>query len=591
MKLSINRNTIWCDLFIQRLVTLGVQYACVSPGSRSTPLTIALASNSSIETFPIVDERSSAFFALGLAKKSNTPVVVVTTSGTAVAELHAAIIEAYYQRVPLIICTADRPSSLINSGANQTINQHNIYKNHIRYFADAGLPEIKKLKNVVSLAEEAVKQSNFLNRGPVHINFPFEKPFEPDNYTDKINIESIDKLFSKVSLEIKPGKQIKINFEKLTRKFIKEERGLILVGYANYPKGFTNAVFKLSKIFGYPVYADGASPMRFGSSQKHNLVENFTAFIRSQNFQNEFDPKIIIQFGGAPTGNVVLEFFKNSNAEKIIVNDFGDRNDPSLTAKNILACSPLEFCHSIIHSADNFKRGKNFWLENYNTANRIAETSKQRFINNSFFPFEGRIISELINALPNKCNLMISNSLPVRDTDFFAACSKKEINIYTNRGASGIDGINSTAIGIAKASNEPTYLLIGDLAFYHDMNGLLNSLKFKIPLTIILVDNSGGGIFESLPISSYRELMEKTFLTPLNLDFEPFVHAYGGIFNRIKNWREFHRKLLSSVRNKTLTVLHLKTDAVKSKLQRQLYWAHTVQEIDKHINEIRNRRH
>ena len=166
MKLSINRNILWCDVFTQRLSELGVKYACISPGSRSTPLTISLSSSNNIKIFPVVDERSSAFFALGLAKKSRSPVAVITTSGTAVAELYPAIIEAYYQRIPLIICTADRPPGLRNSGANQTINQNNIYKNHIRYFEDAGLPVIKKLKHIQKLAEKHLSPTSLFSGSP-----------------------------------------------------------------------------------------------------------------------------------------------------------------------------------------------------------------------------------------------------------------------------------------------------------------------------------------------------------------------------------------------------------------------------------------
>ena len=163
--------------------------------------------------------------------------------------------------------------------------------------------------------------------------------------------------------------------------------------------------------------------------------------------------------------------------------------------------------------------------------------------------------------------------------------------MFTNRGASGIDGINSTALGIASESKNPTYLIIGDLAFFHDMNGLLNSIKFKIPLTVILINNSGGGIFESLPISNYSEFLKENFITPLNINFKKFMHAYGGDYSEIKSWRQLHRKLLSSVWNKKLTVLEIKTDAVKSKQQRQKYWAGTAGEIEKFINEIRSRRH
>jgi 2-succinyl-5-enolpyruvyl-6-hydroxy-3-cyclohexene-1-carboxylate synthase len=584
MKIPINRNIVWSDLFVSRLVDLGVRNACISPGSRSTSLTLAFASNKNISIYNIVDERSSAFFALGLAKKTKLPVAVVTTSGTAVAELLPAIIEAYYQRIPLIICTADRPPILINSGANQTINQHNIYKDHIRFFIDAGLPDITNLKKIKNIAEDAIRYSCFLDNGPVHINLPFEKPFEPNNNTDKVDLKIIENNFLFSSFEIKPPKQKKINFNSMADKFSKKERGIILVGYNNYSPGFNQILSKLSKDLAYPVYIDGASHLRFGFVQNKSVIENFTAMVRSDSFKEKYDPDIIIQFGGTPTANVVLEFFKNSKAEKVLVNEFGDRNDPSFTAKTILNINPEEFCSSIIQNIE--KRSKSHWLNNLMKMNKLASSLKKEYIEDLPQIHEGKIISELIEALPVKCNFMISNSLAIRDIDFFSGQTRKQIHAFSNRGASGIDGITSTALGIASASKEPTILLTGDLAFFHDMNGLHNSYKYKIPLTIILINNGGGGIFESLPISEYDEFFRDNFLTPLNLDFRKFVDGYNGSFLRINSWKELGIQLRRAVKSKRLMVLEIKTDAVKSKQYRQKYWLAAADKLNQYINEI-----
>jgi len=593
MKISINRNIVWSDLFVSRLADLGVRNACISPGSRNTSLTLAFASNKNISVYNIVDERSSAFFALGIAKKTKSPVAVVTTSGTAVAELFPAIIEAFYQRIPLIICTADRPSNLINSGANQTINQHNIYKDHIRFFIDAGLPDITRFENIKNIAEDAIRYSCFLEKGPVHINLPFEKPFEPNSITDKLNLKILEKIFLYSSFEIKPNNKNKINFYALAEKFLKKERGLILVGYNNYGSGFTKLLSKLSKTLSYPVYIDGASTLRFGFVQNRSVIENFTAIVRSENFNQKYDPDIIIQFGGTPTANAALEFFKKSKAEKILVNEFGDRNDPSFTAKTILSISPEEFCGSILECIDKNNRRllikpllQNLWLNRLLKMNQIANSIKKELIEDIPQIHEGKIISELIKILPAKCNLMISNSLPIRDVDFFTSQTRKQIHSYTNRGASGIDGITSTALGIASVSNEPTILLTGDLAFYHDMNGLHNSYKYKIPLTIILINNGGGGIFESLPISDYNEFFRDNFLTPLDLDFKKFVEGYKGTFLRIKSWSALKIQLSRAVKSNRLTILEVKTDAIKSKKYRQKYWQAVADKVNLIINEI-----
>ncbi|PKL83874.1 MAG: 2-succinyl-5-enolpyruvyl-6-hydroxy-3-cyclohexene-1-carboxylic-acid synthase [Ignavibacteriae bacterium HGW-Ignavibacteriae-3] len=587
MKLSVNRNIIWCDLFVNRLSQLGVRYACISPGSRSTSLTLAFASNKMIKVFPIVDERSSAFFALGLAKKSNTPVAVVTTSGTAVAELYPAIIEAFYTRVPLIICTADRPVELRNRGANQTINQHNIYKNHIRSFIDAGLPELNKLSSIKKIAEEAIHVSCFSDRGPVHINFPFKKPFEPKSYTDQINLNKIEKVFTHSAFEIKPPVQSAIDYESLSRKIAAIERGLIIVGHNNYGKEFTDQVLNLSKKTGYPIFADGSSSFRFIDHSNNNLIDNLTAMVGTPEFQRHYDPGIIIQFGGAPTSNIILDFFKSSKAEKFLVHEFGDRNDPSLTAKAVLRTDPVHFCSSILNNLL-IENRDSCWLIDLQVMNRFSEKLKKKLIFESGFPFEGRIINEIINAMPAKSNLTISNSLPIRDTDFFASGNNKLIKIFTNRGASGIDGVNSTALGIAAGSKEKNYLLIGDLAFYHDLNGLHNAFKYRIPLTVILINNGGGGIFESLPISAYGDVYRKNFSTPLNINFKNLVKAYDGNYYKINSWKSLREKVILSSRNLKLNVLEIQTDARKSKLQRQKYWNTVSKRIVRFINETKS---
>lgn len=583
MKIKVNKNILWCDVFTKQLSELGVKDVCISAGSRSTPLTLSFNMNNNFSIYRFVDERSSAFFALGLAKKSNSPVAIVTTSGTAVAELYPAIIEAFYQRLPLIVCTADRPKFLLGRGANQTINQTNIYKNHIRLFFDAGLPNLKKLNSIAEIAKKSFNVCKYENPGPVHINFPFEKPFEPDSFTDTID-ENILKQISLKPLNNFKTKESKINFDSLAKKF-KNRKGLILVGLNSYNEEFPSLLKSFSEKFNFPIYIDGASFLRLGFAS-NNSINNFTSIVRSTLFQKKFDPELIIQFGGTPTSNVVLEFFKNSRAEKILINQFGDYFDPSLTAKNIFRISPEKFCSELLSAGIHSE--KKDWLNHFLTMNKLAESLKSKIIYNADFPFEGRVITEAISNLPNKANLFISNSLPIRDFDFFVSFSKKNISLFTNRGASGIDGINSTALGIAQKSELPTFLIIGDLAFFHDLNGLYASMKNKIPLTIILINNNGGGIFESLPISNYEKYFKDNFVMPLDLDFKNIVKSFNGKFVAIKSWKHFIMELKQSNTSKCLTVLEIKTDAKKSKLTRNNFWLKVSEQIDCYINEIKS---
>ena len=254
MQIKINRNYIWSNILVDQLAECGVKYACISPGSRSTPLTYSISQNIKIKTFVQVDERSSGFFALGLAKKSNSPVIVITTSGTATAELYPAIIEAYQSRVPLIVCTADRPSYLRNTGANQTINQDNIYKNHIRFFYDTGLPDLtlKSIKKFKGLLIKAFDIANRTDKGPVHFNLPFEKPLEPDSFTDtieeKLLLETLAEEYS-VKNKCKTNNQTRVNINALVSALRKSDFGLITIGAGNFDQSFfrLKALIKLSE--------------------------------------------------------------------------------------------------------------------------------------------------------------------------------------------------------------------------------------------------------------------------------------------------------------------------------------------------------
>lgn len=586
MKLKINRNILWCKAFTNLLSQVGIKNVCISPGSRSTPLTLSFSMNNKFNIYPIVDERSSAYFALGLAKESKTPTVIVTTSGTAVAEVYPAIIEAYYQRIPLIVCTADRPAYLRNHGANQTINQHNIYKNHIRFFYDTGLPE-PKLNKINELIKNSVAGLNVAiksNPGPIHFNFPFEKPFEPDTYTDYVDKILLDKV-EKINKDIIKKFFIPINHVSISTNYttiIKNNRkGIIICGFNDYGEKFKHSLIKFSEKTGYLIFADGSTGLRYDITSNKRIIKNYNTLIHSDYFCNKFDPEIIFLLGGAPTSNQLQDFIKRSKAQKFIINEFGDKNDPTLTAKKIIKANPVDFFNSF--DLKSIER-ENDWAFNILQLDKIISSHKKTFFSKLNYSIESYVINDLIELLPNKCNIMISNSLPIRDIDFYSECLGKKINVFTNRGASGIDGINSTALGIASASKKPTYLLIGDLAFFHDLTGLHNATRFDIPLIIILINNKGGGIFHSLPISRFGNIFKKNFLTPLKLDYRKIVKAFNGIYYIANDRKKVKAALEQSAKNKKLSVIEIKTDAKLSSQYRSLFWQTASKEVDKYIN-------
>lgn len=582
MKIKVNRNILWSEIFVKQLEILGVKYACISPGSRNTPLTLAFAASKKIKSYLIIDERTSAFFALGLAKRTQTAVAVICTSGTAAVELHPAIVEAYQQRVPLIICTADRPPELQNVGANQAIDQNDLYHNHIRWFCDAGLPQLSRMKldSIRNIALNAFNISVFTDRGPVHINFPFRKPFEPRSFTNDFDNTAYPEFHQKINIKSNnTQKDISAlskssSFKEILKTFIKTERGILIAGSESFTKRNKLTLLQLSKITGYPIFADALSGLRFGNFSSNNIITNYDALLRSESFLKNFNPELILHFGRTVTSKGLELFFEKTNAAKYLVNEFGDCFDPAKKTKWVFAIKPDLFCSKLQDelNKNNLNRNNFKWIENIREADKAAGSLKNKIISNSKFPNECRVPETVLNSVDSNISIMLSNSMPIRDFDYFTSVLKSNFNIYFNRGASGIDGIMSTALGIAAADKKPVILMIGDLAFYYDLNSLLISAQNKIPLVVILINNSGGGIFEVLPIAEYRNVFEKYFRAKHNLNFKRIVTSFGCKHVVIKNWSHIEKEIRKVVIKNEFKVLEIKTDAKKSFQLRKKFW-------------------
>ncbi len=382
--MKINRNIFWTENFFDRLADLGVKFICISPGSRSTALTLAAASNKRFKCFVHIDERSSAFFALGLAKASGKPVAVITTSGTAAAEIYPAVIEAYQQRIPLIVCTADRPPELIGRGANQTINQHNLYSNHIRYFKDAGLPGtsasgIRRIRRYAFLAFSHSVE------GPVHINFPFRKPFEPDAFTDEIS-ESTLKLIEAhkthenifLKSEVKPGRNI---YREILHAINNSSKALILAGPMEHDFKIKKDLISLAEMMNYPVIADACSGLRYGNKSP-NIIVNYEAFLRNDKFVNENCPDVILHFGRTPSSKAVENWLGKISAKRYVINEHGDVFDPWNNASGICKSSPSLFCRLLIEDVE--MKNSRDWLDRYiqadNSARKIKDAAADKII-------------------------------------------------------------------------------------------------------------------------------------------------------------------------------------------------------------------
>ncbi len=569
--MNINKNYAWTATFVKRLEKLGVRDVCLSPGSRNTPLTLAFASSRKIKSHLFIDERASAFFALGIAKASRTPTAIVTTSGTATAELYPAIIEAYQTRVPLIVCTADRPEYLRNSGANQTINQENLYKNHIRFYHDMRLPKLNKsrLQTLVRNTDRAYFTSSIINPGPVHLNFPFEKPLEPESKDVQVD-ENL--LTGVLELPIAEPKKIKIKLSgNYIEKILKTEKTLILAGAVEKNKE-GKAILQLAGKLKSPIVADGTSSLRY-FKKNENIISTATSLFKNMN-DKSFEPEVIIQFGKAPTTNSVLSFFENSTAVKILFNKFGDLHDPSLTYNKLITADAPLFTNEIskLLKGKNIKRSGKFlslWKERESKINRV----RKAFLDKCRDSFEGKAVAAIFEALPEKSNLFVGNSTPPRDVDLFSEKNKKGISIFSNRGASGIDGIISTAGGVAVKSNAPVFLLIGDVSFLYDVTALGYLAQKGVNLTVILFNNNGGGIFTMLPIYKEKKFFDKYFRTPHGFEFDKIVESLHCGYSRIEKLNELKSKIRESVTNGGVNVLEIFTDAEYSKECREKFYS------------------
>ena len=592
MKIKINRNFVWAEKFVSHLAEAGVKQVCVSPGSRSTPLTLAFDNNKKIKKHIFVDERQSGFFALGLAKHTNFPVAVVTTSGTAAVELYPAIVEAYQNRVPLIICTADRPLHLRNKGTNQTINQDNLYKNHIRFFYDAGLPQLTKtaFQTLLKKTGEAFRIALIADRGPVHINFQFDKPLEPHLSTDEISEIKLNQLenVSAAQLFYGTGSLFKVkDVTELIKKINKAESGLIIVGTANFYESLKKKIKQLSRITGFPVFADGTSQFRTGINDNDLIITNYDAFLRSNEVLKKFQPDIILQFGRTPTSVSLENYFAKIRSVRILINEYGDCYDPSANASKNIKADVYSFVDELIKKIDKSSVNKNkSWVKFLLQLDDLCEWIKLEFINNSHLIDETNTIVHISRNIPEKSVLFVSNSTPVRDLEYFLQKTNKNYTVHQNRGASGIDGIISTALGIAEANKERTFLLTGDLAFYHDLSSLYNAKSKYINLTIILINNKGGGLFNFLPIVKEKEVFKKYFQTPLLLDFEKIVKIFGLDYKLVKTSTQLNLAL--NRRSDIPLVIEIKTDAVESHMKRKDYWKNAVDEIDEWLKGIDN---
>lgn len=597
---TANAATFWAAVFVEELCRGGLAAAVVSPGSRSTPLTLAFAARREPPLYTIVDERSAAFFALGLAKAALAPVALVCTSGTAAANFHPAVLEARESRVPLIVLTADRPPNLRDMGAGQTVDQIKLYGGAVRWFCEVGEPVLRDedLRHLRGLAARALYESCRAPAGPVHLNFPVRKPLEPVPVPGEVppelatrHLAAGDAPYSR-AFPAPPAPEPAL-LDSLARRIQAAPRGLILCGPMTFAPAPGNsrkppelawgaAAAILARRTGYPILAEPAAGLWCGEHDTSRVIANTEALLRVEAFRKKLAPQLVLRFGGMPTAKgveVLLE--EHPDCTVVVVNESGAWLEPTRHPAELICADPTTFCTALAERLQHH-RPPSGWISAFWEADRLAGQALDELYQApppqglGEVWFEGRVFRELARLLPQDAWQFTASSMPVRDLAYFSPITARFHHHLVNRGAHGIDGTISSALGMAayaqRSGGGPAVLVTGDLAFHHDANGLLAAKTHGLPLTIVLINNDGGGIFEFLPIAQFGALYERHFGTPHGIDFAALCAAYGAEHAAPQDWAEFRKQVTASLGRPGVRVIEVRTDRRLNREQHRRVW-------------------
>ena len=573
---SPNESTLWGRVVVDELHRAGVDAVCLAPGSRSTPLTMAFADHPGVRVFSHLDERSAAFFALGRAKRTGRPTPVVTTSGTATANLHPAVMEANQARVPMLVLTADRPRELQHSGANQTVDQERLYGDAVRHYRSLPDPafDATKLRAVRTAVSRAVHTaSDGTTPGPVHLNCPFRKPLEPtptdvpDGWTESMPLAARGRPDGSPFVTVTGGRPElgAADRGRLVEAIEAADSGIVVCGPADRPTPARDAMRGLALSTGFPVLADPLSGLRWGSHVDASGVTVCGGYDGYVGALEEY-PDLVLRFGASPTSKPLRKYLAEAGergARQFLVDPAGQWREAEFTATDLVVAAETPLAAALSGRVDREAGAFEHRLASLEREywDRVADDA--RFV-------EGDVLADVATLAPDPSTLFVSNSMPVRDLDRFARPHEADLTVLGNRGASGIDGIASTALGAGSATDgdEPLVLVTGDLAYYHDSNGLLAVARSGVDATIVLVNNDGGGIFHLLPVESFDPPFTEQFTTPHGLDFEPTADLYGLEFARTDDRETFRELFAESVESGGTQVLEIVFDQATNHRER-----------------------
>jgi 2-succinyl-5-enolpyruvyl-6-hydroxy-3-cyclohexene-1-carboxylate synthase len=556
-------------VLVDELARHGMRHAVVAPGSRSAPLALALAEHPAIELRVTLDERSASFLALGIAKATRLPTAVLCTSGTAAANFHPAVLEAHHSRTPLIVFTADRPPELRDTGASQTIDQLKLYGDSVRWFAEVGVPEELASSNGYwrSLASRAWAAAQGSPPGPVHLNVAFRDPLVPDMTDVPYAFGLEGRPDGRPWTELRRGSPglDERQVEELATELSRASAGAIVAGAGPFDAA---PIHRLARRLGWPLLADPFSGARTPGS-----ISTYDALLRSEAFGKLVAPDVVIRVGAGLLSKSLAKFVEQSPRQILIDRDAAFL-DPRRSTDLIVAAEPAGLCDALSAAAGEGDPASDLhesWIE----AERKARTIIDGLLGDRAEPSEPRTARDVAAAVPDGGSLVVASSMPLRDVESFMA-PRDGLRLVANRGANGIDGFVSTALGVALSEGGPTVALSGDLSILHDQNGFLTSHgrpHGPIDASFVVINNDGGGIFSFLPQARLPEHFEELFGTPQGIDFSLLARLHGCGYTAVEKADELPGAVAGSIDRGGTNLIEVRTERAPNVDLHEEIWA------------------
>ncbi len=584
---ACNLNHLWGRLIVAELVRNGISEFCLSPGSRSTPLAVAAAERTDIHATVHFDERGSAFRALGFAKATGRPAVLICTSGTAVANYYPAIIEASQSATPLIILSADRPVELRECGASQTINQVAMFGSYLRWSFDL-LPPDEQISPefLLTTVDQAVHKSLQYPAGPVQLNCQFREPLAPlgaerdyARYAESINDWANRRSPYTAHLHSDrsaPGSTIKSLIDAVQSS----KRGVLIAGTLPAYLDVTPIV-KLAEQWQWPLIADISSGARFTGCEYSGVICHSDLYLRQENIRSKICPDIVLQFGTAAIAKSVMQFAASASTHYIVVADRPDRVDPLHRVTLQISADPVALAEKL--ATEGAVPASNL-LKNFNRYDEVA----QQCLKAMGTPMdkelsELQIVAEVFRLSAASRGMFLATSMPIREADNVARQSDARLFVTANRGVNGIDGTIASAVGFADGLGLPVTLLIGDIASLHDLNSLALLRQSHHPVIVVILNNNGGGIFSLLPIASIPQHFETVFATPHGCDFRYAAEMFSLKYHNPASLKDFATVYRHTVKSRKPALIEVCTSRDANARQHRSLWEAVRDKIETQI--------